>query len=292
MLVRESCAPMKFVYVSGGRDFGDEAEDSTVAANLAPLDGYSQSKFVAEVLVKHSAQQKMKTNHRLSIIKPGLIIGTADEGIANIDDFMWRLAAGAASIKSYPEPDIGDWLCVSSAERVAGALIDSFLQPAEEIHRDASSNTSSSIITTISDGITMSDFWTILNAKLNHQLQPLPFRDWLELLRKDVESQKETHPVWPVFHVLEREGKIGSKRAATAAALKAEESEADAKASEAVKAAVAKNVDFLIEIGFLARAGADADGKSNNKMTNGRCEEGDDSNGSGSSRFDLAFKRR
>lgn len=285
MLVAGSCAPTKFVYVSGGRDFGDETEDSAVAAHLAPLEGYSQSKFVAELLVKHSAQQKTKMSHQVSIIKPGLIIGTVDEGIANIDDFMWRLAAGAAGIRSYPEPDIGDWLCVSSAERVAGVLIDSFLKSADESRRGSSS---SSIIRNIFDGVTMSEFWDILNAKLNHQLQPIPFREWLELLRKDVESKKEAHPVWPVFHVLEREGKIGSKQAAF------EGKKISAKDSEAVKAAIAKNVDFLIDIGFLDCAGAD----NKNVMTASCCESGKSSrsrsrSGSGSgSRFDLAFKRR
>ena len=291
MLVGESCAPTKFVYVSGGRDFGDEAEGSVVATSLASLEGYSQSKFVAEVLVKHFAQQKTRTDHRISIIKPGLIIGTADEGIANIDDFMWRLAAGAAGIKSYPEPDIGDWLCVSSADRVAGVLIDSFLQPADENPRGGSS---SIIIRNIFDGVTMSDFWAILNAKLNHQLQPIPHDEWLELLRTDIDRKKEAHPVWPVFHVLEREGKIGSKRAATA--LEGKEPEAETKDSEAVKAAIAKNVDFLIDIGFLdcggshAHADAEVDGKST-KM-NGHCEGGNNNGSGDDSRFDLAFKRR
>lgn len=286
MLVGESCAQTKFIYVSGGREFGDEADDSAVVAKLAPLEGYSQSKFVAELLVKHFAQQKMKMSHRVSIIKPGLIIGTADEGIANIDDFLWRLAAGAASIKSYPEQDTGDWLCVSSAERVAGVLIASFLTPVDE-------SRGSIIIKNVSDGVPMSEFWDILNAKLNHQLQPAPFCEWLELLRKDVETKKEAHPVWPVFHVLEREGKIGGERRRSKQAAP-EERKIEAEDSEAVKVAIAKNIDFLIDIGFLvcedADADADADANANAGGKNMMMASHDLE--SGNSRFDMAFKRR
>lgn len=257
MLAGGSCAQTKFVYVSGGRHFGDEADDSTIAAKLAPLEGYSQSKFVAELLVKHFAQQRTKTGQHVSIIKPGLIIGTTNEGIANIDDFIWRLAAGAVSIKSYPEPDAGDWLYVSSAERIARVLIDSLLKPPNE---------GLSIINNISDGVAMYEFWNILNAKFNHDLRPIPFREWVEMLREDVETQKDAHPVWPVFHVLEREGKIGSKQPSE---------EIPAKDSEAVKIAIGKNIDFLIEIGFLT--------SSDEKCTAGNSKGG---------KYEMAFKRR
>lgn len=257
MLVSGSCPRTKFVYVSGGRHFGDETDDSTIAAKLAPLEGYSQSKFVAELLVKHFAQERIKTGQQVSIIKPGLIIGTRNEGIANIDDFIWRLAAGAVSIKSYPEQDPGDWLCVSCAERVARGVIDSLLEPPNEDR---------SIINDIPDGVAMSEFWNILNAKFNHSLRPIPFREWMEILRKDVETKKDAHPVWPVFHVLEREGKIGSKQPSE---------EIPAKDSEAVKVAIGKNVDFLIEIGFLASS----DGKSTASNRD-------------HSKYDMAFKRR
>ncbi|MCJ1469343.1 hypothetical protein MMC07_007976 [Pseudocyphellaria aurata] len=229
----ESSPPPKFVYVSGGRDFGNEFSDSEIAAKLAPLEGYSQTKFVSEILVKQHAQ-RWKKRAKTSILKPGLIIGTAREGIANVDDFLWRLAAGAVSIKKYPEQATDSWLPVSSTERVAEVLIGSLLDEPDE---------SGSIIE-ISDGVTLQDFWNILNAQLKYELQPLEYSQWKKLLLEDIENRKESHPMWPVLHLLDSVDKIGTKKPRNGISQAA---------SDAVKAAIEKNVTFLIDIGFLSR---------------------------------------
>lgn len=230
----ESSPQPKFVYVSGGRDFGDELSDSEIAAKLVPLEGYSQTKFVSEILVKQYAERNKRAN-KISILKPGLIIGTAGEGIANVDDFLWRLAAGAVSIKKYPEHATDSWLSVSSTERVAEVLIGSLLDEADESGR----------IIEISDGVTMQEFWNILNAQLKDELQPMEYSQWKKLLLEDIETRKESHPMWPVLHLLESGDNVGTKKP---------RKEISQAASDAVKAAIEKNVTFLIDIGFLSRS--------------------------------------
>ena len=242
MMMKESNPKPKFCYVSGGRDFGDKLSDSEIAAELALLEGYSQTKFVAEMLVKHFSQRQVERSN-ISVIKPGLIIGTIQEGIANVDDFIWRLAAGAARIKRYPKEATDSWLSVSSGERVAEVILSKLDENATAANNN-NNNNNNNIIIKISDGTTTQEFWTILNAQLDHELQPVSYSEWTKLLLQDVEAEKESHPVWPVSHLLENRNGLGSPKPSM---------EISMATSENVKAAIEQNVKFLIEIGFLRK---------------------------------------
>ena len=234
----------KFIYVSGGRDFGDELSESETAAKLAPLDGYSQTKFVSELLVKRSAQRHAGGGHGPSIIKPGLIIGTATEGIANVDDFLWRFVAASVRIKAYPQPDPDAWLWGAGADRVAESVINEVLKTIPD---------ASDVTINVSDGVPMQEFWDILNERTGYDVQPLPSAEYMNLLHQDVAATEEAHPLWPVMHLLKTEGNLESKKPAAHAI--------SAEASHRAKATIAKNIEFLAGIGFLpklARGSEDA----------------------------------
>lgn len=232
--VTESSRRPKFIYVSGGRDFGDELSESEIAIKLAPLDGYSQSKFVSELLVKRFAQRHACCGHGPSIIKPGLIIGTATEGIANIDDFLWRFVAASVRIKAYSQPNKDAWLWVAGADRVAESVVSELLNSKQD---------ASDVTVSVSDGATMQEFWDILNERTGYNLRPLPSPEYMNLLHQDVAAQEEAHPLWPVMHLLRSEGNLESKKP-SAHAISAE-------ASRRAKATIAKNIEFLAGIGFL-----------------------------------------
>lgn len=61
--------------------------------------GYSQSKWVAEKLFTEA-----KTlGARISIYRPGFIMGDSGSGAGNVDDFMARLVKGCVQIGAYPD---------------------------------------------------------------------------------------------------------------------------------------------------------------------------------------------
>lgn len=68
--------------------FHDEAEED-VARKLSAADalGYSQTKFVAEAVVKQTALRHVSGD--IAIISPGFVIGASTEGVANADDYVW-----------------------------------------------------------------------------------------------------------------------------------------------------------------------------------------------------------
>ncbi|KAF4635195.1 hypothetical protein G7Y89_g2902 [Cudoniella acicularis] len=145
----------KLVYISGGRSFGESQDDKSTATKLAAVDGYSRTKFVSELLLKHFAQRAVNSKHprHISIVKPGLIIGNAREGVANTGDFLWRHVAGAMRLGAYPKPEKDDWLVVSSVDIISQAVIDALLR----------GYNASACNINIADGVLMTEFWGIVD---------------------------------------------------------------------------------------------------------------------------------
>ncbi|KAB8303804.1 hypothetical protein EYC80_005178 [Monilinia laxa] len=226
-------APPKFVYVSGGRDFEGEMDDRLTAKKLSGLDGYSQTKFVSELLVRNFAQRAAasgQANH-VSIVKPGLIIGTTQEGVANTTDFLWRYVAGAVNIGAYPIPDKNDWLTVASADLVASSTINALV--------DIPDNKSHTV--EILGGLDMQKFWDIVN-KQGFRLRPTTPGEWAQLVQKDIEKKTESHPLWPVAHLITKNGDLGKSRRPQGL---------DIVVEREVHEAVAKNVEYLKETGYF-----------------------------------------
>lgn len=225
----------KFIYVSGGRYFEDELSEDEAAKLLSSAEGYSQTKFVSELLVKQFAQDPGADAHQVHIVKPGLIIGTAREGIANKNDFLWRFVGGVLSVGGFPAQQGGDdWLFVSSADRVAAAVMDCLMRGAEEARGRGR-------VVSIPDGVPLQALWTILSQNLGYKLRAMSHGEWMRELHKDVQISMENHPLWPVMHFV-HEGGIASKRPTV---------EVETEAVDSIKAAIQKNVEFLVGTGFL-----------------------------------------
>ncbi|KAG7001438.1 hypothetical protein G7Y79_00031g065530 [Physcia stellaris] len=180
-----------------GRDFGDELSDVEAARMLASVEGYSQTKFVSELLVKKFREKFAPHPLDICIVKPALIIGTAKEGVANEKDFLWRLVAGAVNVGGFPtQRDGEDWLMVSSVDRVAAAVIQCLSESGER----ASCGHTIRIV----DGVTLSEFWTMVEDTLSTELIPMDYAGWMHRVQEDVDAKKESHPLWPVMHMLNK----------------------------------------------------------------------------------------
>ncbi|KAM3436977.1 hypothetical protein MY4824_004078 [Beauveria thailandica] len=135
-----------------------------VAEQLGRSNGYSQSKFVAEAIVRRFASQLPSSQNRFSVIKPGMIIGTADKGIANADDFIWRVVSTASRLQLFPLDAKESWVPISDADFVALQTVNQMLSDDISPYVD--------IATTF--GLGASDLWEQVNAELNTCMQASP----------------------------------------------------------------------------------------------------------------------
>ena len=227
-----------FIYISGGtQPCAWKISDSMHTFQAGRTNGYGQSKFVAESLVRNCMDHPAFEAKCLRIVRPGYIIGPRRNGIANQTDFIWRLIAGCVEIGAYNEDDESHWLFISDVERVSEIVTNVFAKP----------NTSPSSATDqVLDGILFSSLWTLLKERFGYDLKPLGQTLWLQSLKTAVLMKGESHLLFPLLHSLETSaGQIGSKVAP----------ENSIKSCLRVKDAVCSNVRHLIKVGFLQPPG-------------------------------------
>ncbi|KAM3513247.1 hypothetical protein MY11210_003113 [Beauveria gryllotalpidicola] len=186
---------MTFVYVTGGREStGDQEREQDVVEELSTSDalGYSQTKFVAEAVVKRAALCSSWVHaRRISVVSPGCVIGTPTEGVANADDYVWRLVAASISIGMYNADEADTWIALTDAATTARIII-----------RNALSPSSQQIVTQAADGMPWSRFWAIL-GDMGYRLKSATRKEWTAAVRQAISSTKEEHPLWPLQHMLE-----------------------------------------------------------------------------------------
>ncbi|KAF5509992.1 Nonribosomal peptide synthase atnA [Colletotrichum siamense] len=229
---------LKFTYISGGRQCRSADElDEDVARELSEAMGYSQSKFVAEVLVKRAAERCPPGGRNIAVFRPGLIIGTPTEGVANTDDYIWRLTAASIGVGAYNCDDDSAWLHLSDAATTAEAAVCTAFSPAS-LHK---------AIVHHEDGMTWGAFWSLIQ-KMGFSIRSMPASQWLPLLRRDITSRNEGHPLWPLAHLMEDGSMEWDVRVQ-------EQREAPLR----LKVAVKRNVEFLVRAGFLSTGGVVAE---------------------------------
>ena len=235
----ESPSILRFVYVTGGQHLNPlDDNEQEIAAEVTASTGYAQTKFVSELLVKRAAQRSTRDSHRFSIVKPGFIIGSAQDGIGSIDDFLWRLVASCIDIKGFNATEADSWLFISDITRVAETVTSHWNHTADH-----------SPIIKILDGLTVGEFWDILTRECGFQLRPMDQESWLEAMGRDIEEKREAHLLWPLIQTFEKDqGRLGSARVP---------SQRSAANVAEVKAAIKKNAEYLRLIGFLPKPDGD-----------------------------------
>lgn len=229
----------KLVFVSGGAPTDPRKDLAISAAHLASSDGYSQTKFVSEGIINEIVDKVQAEQNRLSTVKPGLIIGSSPNAVANTDDFIWRIVATAASIQAYPvEPD-HHWMGIADMATVASDILGQIF----------STGSIESFIN-IRTGITVGEFWEAVNAELDAPCQPLSWKDWSQLALESMHKFGHKHPLWPVQSFL---GGLGSPSPSA--------EEFDSKENRLlVQEAVRGNVQYLTRIGFISSTSSQAGG--------------------------------
>lgn len=226
--VVESKHATRFVFVSGGASVDHHADQDSVAEDMNKSIGYCQTKYVAESVVYRLAARLPSSQNRISVFKPGMIIGTAAEGVANLDDFLWRFVAASARIRLYPQESVPGYVPVCDSRLVALGTI-------EQITVD---KVSAFVDMSTSCGLSSSDFWDSVNRELDEPCQPTDWETWLERAFQDMNVTGEKHVLYPVQHFVSEGGISGPKRLSAPNQLDLE-------------LAVGSNVRYLREVGFI-----------------------------------------
>ncbi|KAI9904099.1 hypothetical protein N3K66_000628 [Trichothecium roseum] len=185
----------KFIFISGGVKFDTQEDKPGTASALANLMGYTQTKFVAETVINEVALRLPEGQNRISTIKPGRIIGTAEEGVANLDDFLWRIVGTAVAMGAYPTGPDEKWMFIEGVD-IISSLVTSKL------------GTSSDGVTAFDDmkiGVSVGRFWSLVNSQLppGQPLKPTPLDEWVKrAVHIASEVVGEKHPLYPVQNFL------------------------------------------------------------------------------------------
>ncbi|MFL5541338.1 MAG: amino acid adenylation domain-containing protein [Longimicrobiaceae bacterium] len=98
-------------------------EDDDPAEGWRAGDGYTQSKWVAERLVRIAGERGLP----VSIYRPARIAGDSRTGAANVDDYLSRLLKGMVQLGAAPEG--AGWVDMAPVDWVAGAILHLALRP-------------------------------------------------------------------------------------------------------------------------------------------------------------------
>lgn len=239
--------PLRFAFVTGGHFADENPDDDEILGLLKDSDGYSQSKFLSEALVR-SHGQRLRHHHSARfpapvVIQPGLVIGDGEHGIANLDDFLWRVVASAVRIGAYNADESNDpnsWLLVAGSDQIASAAVDACILP---VSASATSPTSVRFV----DGVPVNELWDLLIEEFGFNMRPMSSQEWLQALEADMENQGPSHPLFPVFAFLQsKQGAVGTLKI---------ENGLPVCAQDEVLHRLRRSLQYLVEIGFFASSG-------------------------------------
>nr|POF18067.1 nonribosomal peptide synthetase dtxs1 [Quercus suber] len=225
-VVFTSSARSKLVYILGGlkADMNDGVSASQMLAHGV---GYSQTKYMSEVLVRECTTRLPPSQNVLSTVKPGVIIGTPERGVAKTDDLVWRIVAGAVCLGAYP-CEAEHWMSVSDVDAITSTILKQLTLGSVEPFVD------------IDTGIPIADFWRTTESALPTRMRSVSWDEWMSIACLDLARVGETHPLWPVQQFL---GQLGVVRWQSRVIPTTE--------SERVKSALKQNVAYLLEACFI-----------------------------------------
>ncbi|KAL4940550.1 hypothetical protein BDV06DRAFT_223993 [Aspergillus oleicola] len=222
--------PGSFTFVSGGIKRAPGQDLESFIKSLEQANGYSQSKFVAEELVSRFAGQQ--STHRVSIVRPGWVIGTEQDAVPNTDDFLWKLVQACVQIGAYPAESGDLWLAVADAEEVSTRILATTFaasgdSPAED---------------NVDTGITVSRFWELVKEQPGKGMTPMTAEAWKQAAQDFVSHQTLQQSAFlPVLAMLQDpQMSFGVQRPAKASSI------------GKVDGAMRSNIRTLVEAGFFS----------------------------------------
>jgi hypothetical protein len=153
--------------------------------------GYVQTKLVADVVLKNILARLPDDQDRISVVKPGRIIGGTADGVANTDDYLWRVVVGAISIGAFPYSDFDQWISIADRGTVSRTILSKLPSFSSSAPFQGFEDMTLGMSTTL--------FWQTNNAELHTPLAPLSWPEWIAKAKEHLEQDgAEDHPLWSV----------------------------------------------------------------------------------------------
>lgn len=229
----------KFVFVSGGVSLVGVEDPESVFEILAKASGYIQSKFVADIVFKNLFAQLPTSQNRVSLVRPGKILGCKNnKGVANTDDYLWRVVAGAVGMGRYPTSDYDQWMLAADVSTLSENILGKLFADSHGDHA----------FDDMVIGVPTAKFWELVNAHLDKPLTPMPWSEWTEEVTRRLlaaaagDNQTGAHPLLSVLDFLSSLGSIQPTESTN--------KEGD-EMTERLCDAVTANVRYLNSIGYL-----------------------------------------
>jgi thioester reductase-like protein len=173
------------VFLTPGWRGKQVTEDDDPADGWRVGDGYTQSKWVAERLVKIAGERGLP----VSIYRPARISGDSRTGAANADDYLSRLLKGMVQLGAGPEA--AGVLDMAPVDWVAGAILHLALRPGAAGGAYHFFNPKT---------ISLAEAVAVLNDA-GWPVRTLPWDEWLARLRREAVSPEANalYPLLPLF---------------------------------------------------------------------------------------------
>ncbi len=163
-------------------------EDDFPSPDFDREDGYSQSKWVAEQLVRIAANRGLP----VTIHRPATVTGHSNTGAWNLDNFLCRLIAGCIDIGKAPIEQMS--FDIVPVDYVSKAIVYLSLQP-QAVDKTFHFNNKSPVKS--------GDIVAWMNA-FGYQVKQVPYAEWRESVVA-VTQQSITHPLYPVLSMFKEE---------------------------------------------------------------------------------------
>lgn len=160
-------------------------EDDFPKPNFSQDDGYSQTKWVAEKLIRIAASRGLP----VTIHRPSTVIGHSTSGAWNPDDFLCRLIRGCIDLGKAPKSK--SYFDVVTVDYVSKAIVNLSYQSqsiGDTFHYDCEHSLASI------------DLIRWVN-ELGFIVRPVSYREWRESVVEATE-ELENHPLYPLLNVL------------------------------------------------------------------------------------------
>ncbi|KAK2601955.1 hypothetical protein QQS21_004468 [Conoideocrella luteorostrata] len=295
-VARTSPSLLRLVYVSTSPDLDIERKFSTEEAlrnELSITGGYGQSKMVAEYLLLRAVSHQIVSRDRICVMKPGFIIGDSPQGIANVDDYLWRIVAGSITIGSYPMESANSWIHMASCGNLASIVEENLFSPravgdkapwthtlwgalnparfwktltmascgcfASMLKGSHASSMADQIderplTRAIWSGLDPVRFWKAVNSVLSVPLKENSVTGWRDEIQARLTDLGQNHPMFAVQGFLDDDDE-----AILGGERTDENADTDSKRMSEVEAAVRSNVKYLMEIGYFSQDGPSKD---------------------------------
>ncbi|CZT18132.1 uncharacterized protein RCC_03972 [Ramularia collo-cygni] len=197
-LALKSSGVRRFVFISGGR-YPDPTQEYGQNLHQMYLDtakgsGYAQTKFVAEQLVDN-VRRATHYNTSIDIVSPAYLIGSQKIGLANQDDYLWRIVWASVRIGAFNADENDQWLFVADSASLAERIV-------ALAEQDSIASSLKNTTLQVHDGLGMQEFWRHVCDVLGVSLAPVTGEEWLRRVKEDMEGMRD-HLLWPLAETID-----------------------------------------------------------------------------------------